>query len=170
MRKTYLLLVTLLLSGSAVAAPIQWKAANGGNGHYYEFVPVNLSWADAKTAAEALSFQGMQGHLITITSQAESDFFGANFGQGTGQTLFGWLGGFQDTKAPDYAEPAGGWRWVTGETWSFTNWWTEKGFPDNFNGPQDFVRSQPVNSVIYWDDIQGGREYRGRLLRGIRGA
>ena len=31
-----------------------------------------------------------------------------------------WLGGYQDTSTPDYREPGGGWRWVTGEPWGYT--------------------------------------------------
>jgi len=40
---------------------------------------------------------------------------------GTSRYL-GWLGGFQNTSSPSYSEPAGGWEWVTEESWSFTAW------------------------------------------------
>lgn len=32
------------------------------------------------------------------------------------------LGAYQDTTSRDYAEPAGGWTWVTGEPFAFTAW------------------------------------------------
>jgi hypothetical protein len=28
-----------------------------------------------------------------------------------------WLGGYQDRNSPQYAEPYGAWKWVTGEPW-----------------------------------------------------
>ena len=38
-------------------------------------------------------------------------------------TSKGWIGGYQDMNASDYSEPDGGWKWVTGEPWSFIGWW-----------------------------------------------
>jgi hypothetical protein len=135
---------------------VQWPTASGGNGHYYDWIPGYIRWTDAKTAAMSLSFSGAQGHLATIATSAENDFFKSKFSQtGSGQTLIGWLGGFQDTTAPDFSEPAGGWRWVTGEPWTFTSWWTAQGFPDEFlNHSQNFVRTQPVGPDVFWDDIE----------------
>ena len=53
------------------AAPVQWDAGSGGNGHYYEAVqvPDGVSW----TAASALA-NGAGGYLATITSEAENNF------------------------------------------------------------------------------------------------
>src|SRR5262249_27815933 len=64
----------------------------------------------------------------------------------------GWLGGYQDRNAPDYSEPAGGYRWVTGEPFVYTNWFTSGPVePDNDGGNQDYIRS----SVSWqWDDFQ----------------
>ena len=62
------------------------------------------------------------------------------------------LGGFQDRSAADYSEPAGGWKWVTGEPWSWTGWWP--GEPTNFycTTPGEdrlhFIDYQPM-----WNDI-----------------
>jgi hypothetical protein len=82
-----------------------------------------------------MSFQGMQGHLATITSSDESNFISANLPAAC--TGGYWLGGFQDRSAPDYSEPAGGWRWVTGETWNFTFW--SAGEPNNQFGIEDYL-------------------------------
>ena len=30
--------------------------------------------------------------------------------------------GFQDLNDPMYSEPGGGWKWITGEPWVYTNW------------------------------------------------
>ena len=43
--------------------------------HFYEYVTVSggISWANAKAAAEARVYAGMQGYLATITSSAENE-------------------------------------------------------------------------------------------------
>ncbi|NVK86284.1 MAG: VCBS repeat-containing protein, partial [Cytophagia bacterium] len=73
-----------------------------GNGHFYEFVPApGITWSDAKAAAEARTYNGQQGYLVTITSSAENDFAKSKL-QGQG-----WIGA-NDSQAE------GEWRWVTG--------------------------------------------------------
>src|SRR5215213_3756365 len=47
---------------------------NPGNGSYYEAVDHDQTWVQANAAAEATFYMGRQGHLATITSQAEQDF------------------------------------------------------------------------------------------------
>lgn len=70
--------------------------------HYYEYVSdPGISWTDAQTAAAARTYFGLQGYLVTLTSQEEADFSGV---QAAG---FGWIG------ANDGAVE-GEWRWVTG--------------------------------------------------------
>lgn len=67
--------------GQVDAAPIQWTSGSGGNDHYYELILVtdpyngnNNSWATASASASASVFNGLQGHLAVVTSQAENDF------------------------------------------------------------------------------------------------
>ena len=73
-----------------------------GNGHFYEFIEAkDISWNDAKAAAEARTLYGMQGYLATITSAAENDFVAAKLAGN------GWIG------ASD-AGAEGVWKWVTG--------------------------------------------------------
>ena len=136
----------------ALAAPIQWPISAGGNNHYYDFVSApNIKWTDAKTAAEKLTFAGVHGYLATVTSAPESSFMATNFSAEAGPFQNGWLGGYQDTAAPDYSEPAGGWRWVSGEPWSYTNWFVSGPVePDNLNGTQNYIRS---NVDFRWDDF-----------------
>jgi alpha-tubulin suppressor-like RCC1 family protein len=96
-----------------------WSASSGGNGKRYIFVASPSTWERAKTRAEALG-----GNLATFTSAAENAAVAAQLG-----TNRGWIGGFQD---PGTSEPNGGWRWVTGEPWSYTNW--NPGEPNDFSG------------------------------------
>ncbi|WP_249755752.1 Ig-like domain-containing protein [Microvenator marinus] len=72
------------------------------NGHFYEFVSApGIDWADARNAAAARSYFGLQGYLVTVTSAAENSFVS---GKLSGQ---GWMG------ASDQASESI-WRWVTG--------------------------------------------------------
>jgi PEP-CTERM motif/Lectin C-type domain len=100
------------------------------NSHYYQRVDVQLRWSAAEAAAELMTYQGVAGHLATVSSQQENDFLFSMFlGTGGG---YKWLGGFQPLGS---SEPGGGWQWVTGEPWSFTNWNT--GEPNNFGNNEN---------------------------------
>ncbi len=114
------------------------------NGHYYDLIPGAYTWTNARAAAQAQTYLGLQGHLATITSSVENAFVN---GLGDVQAL--WLGGYQ---LPGSQEPAGGWVWITGEAWSYTNW--EPGEPNNVNGIEDklqyHVYGGPGNR--HWND------------------
>ena len=105
------------------AAPTIWTVGSGGNGHSYEVfaVPGGVTWQNARTAAQAKG-----GDLATLTSAAENAFVFAladnaiYWNNPNGLDSAGpWIGGIQP---PGSAEPAGGWSWVTGEPFVFTNW------------------------------------------------
>ncbi|MEM9847681.1 MAG: cadherin-like domain-containing protein, partial [Bacteroidota bacterium] len=92
-----------------------------GTGNFYEFIPsVNISWEEARAAAEARSLNGISGYLATVTSQAENDFIQTRL-QGTG-----WMG------ASD-AEEEGVWKWVTGPEQG-TTFWIGDGSGSTVNG------------------------------------
>jgi gliding motility-associated-like protein len=70
--------------------------------HFYQFVDSpNITWANAKIAAESQFYYGRRGYLATLTSQIEADFAGK---QASGA---GWIGGSDE-------ETEGVWKWVTG--------------------------------------------------------
>jgi hypothetical protein len=50
------------------------------NGHYYYYVSAYSSYQTAVAAAASSSFNGLQGHVVTITSQDEFDFLKNTFG------------------------------------------------------------------------------------------
>ncbi len=106
---------------------VQWTEAEGGNGHWYSYRLGDLNNAAWTALAEA---EG--AHLVTITSEAEGVFVEAVHDAAAPQSAY-HTGGFQDTSAPDYAEPDGGWRWVTGEPWQYTNW----GYSDGADQPDN---------------------------------
>lgn len=122
--------LTFVAAPSTVAAQtdqlVQWTTASGGNGHWYRYLsPVSIfepfSFATAQSAAEASTYNGLQGYLATITSQAEQDFINGAFSYlfGFGGTGTAWLG------ASD-AATEGEWRWLggpeAGQLVSYTNW------------------------------------------------
>ena len=100
----------LILPELVHAAPIQWLAGSGANGHAYEVVHSGGSWNSAKAAAEALTFQGVGGHLATIISNDENNFVASVIqafenDQGVSLNLL-WLGGQQLNPSDP---PASGW-------------------------------------------------------------
>jgi len=71
------------------------------DGHSYFRNTQDLSWNDAKQAAENLG-----GYLASIHTIEESSAI-TNF-----EFFRGWIGLYQDTNALNYSEPSGGWKWV----------------------------------------------------------
>jgi hypothetical protein len=107
-------LLAMTAASHAVAQPVQWRVEDGGNGHWYGLVPADYSrdWAYLQSG---LARQG--GHLATITSAAENAFVASHVvinppGDGS------LIGGFSAT-GHMYASD---WSWVTGETWTYSNW------------------------------------------------
>ena len=129
--------VTLFAASAAQAQQaVQWKVENGGNGHWYQFMPVGSygSWSSARDAAPRLG-----GHLATITSAAELAFI-EGLADCVGCPGYGpsWaIGGFQDRGSPSYSEPIGGWKWINGEPWSFSPW--APGEPNDSGGAEDLL-------------------------------
>jgi len=110
------------------ATPIQ----NPRNGHYYEVVDLPAaSWTESNADASSRTYLELQGHLATITSWNENSFLVRTFGKRALGNR--WIGGYQDKHSSEYSEPAGGWTWVTGEPWRFTNWFRNE--PNDAGGP-----------------------------------
>jgi hypothetical protein len=157
-RSLFALAASLVAASTLSAQIAQWSSLSGGNDHYYELVvaPGGITWAAADTAA-----QNAGGYLATLTSVAENTFAfnlaaatpSAWFIDGPGNGLGPWLGGYQATFL---SEPAGGWVWGTGESWSYTNW--ASGEPSNYNNIEDRLQlfgSQTLMAAT-WNDIPSG--------------
>ena len=121
--------LSAITTSAAVAAPVQWTVADGGNGHWYEVIAAPaISWNEANAVAQA---SGGIWHLATITSQAENDFIFPLVDDpaywttaGTGHNLGPFLGGFSS------CDVCSDWQWVTEEAWSYTNWVSGQPVPD----------------------------------------
>jgi hypothetical protein len=131
----------------------RWETSDGGNGHCYKAVAPTggLTWTEADRLARV---QG--GYLATVTSAAENDFVFSLvqapefFANGSGPAL----GGFQQDRAP---EPNGGWCWVSGDPWNYSNWHPAEPNNGRFgNGTEDrlqFYSSLPGTPSAQWNDI-----------------
>lgn len=120
---------------------------NPATGHYYARVVEEpgeiITWDEAREGAASFTFQGVQGHLVTITSQAENDFF-------TTTTRFLkeglWIG------ASD-RDVEGEWRWVVGPEAGQLFW---SGGPDGTaNGFSTWNTGEPNDSI----NSPGGEDY-----------
>ena len=98
------------------------------NGHSYYRSTGSAFWTDARTACA-----NMGGYLVTVTSAAENNFI-------FGLWPSGWIGLTDEVNE-------GVWRWVTGETYSYSSW--NPGEPNNA-GNEDYV--QFVGSGR-WNDL-----------------
>lgn len=98
------------------------------NGHSYYRSTGSAFWLTAKANCDA-----MGGHLVTVTTSAENNFI---------YNLWpsGWIGLTDEVTE-------GTWKWVTGETYSYTSW--NPGEPNNA-GNEDYV--QFVGSGR-WNDL-----------------
>ena len=76
-------------------------------GHTYEVVLGNYTWSQALTGASAKSYQGLSGHLATITSASEQKQL-QSYLASSGLSMQGlWLGGSD-------ADVEGSWKWFSG--------------------------------------------------------
>jgi hypothetical protein len=153
-----MMLLVFGFMGMANAAPIQWLESEGGNNHWYEavLVPNGISWQDANLAAAAAG-----GYMATITSQEENEFvyslvdnpafFKPSPASHQENYYLGpWLGGYQ---LPNSEEPDKGWVWVTGEQFSYANWYV--GEPNNGAGTfgENLIHFFGIGSrTSYWND------------------
>ncbi len=160
MRKASLIIGVMVVIASlgslCEAVPVEWSISSGGNGHFYEVIPVpeSISWENASSSAIAAG-----GYLATITSAEENAFVYAlvssdssfwTVGLG-GESVGPWLGGFQPGGSP---EPDGNWQWVTGELFAYTNWAQYE--PNNYRGIEhylSFYNATPNSMAPTWNDI-----------------
>ena len=87
---------------------------NAANGHYYQLVASSaVEWAEAKTAAEASTYEGLTGYLVTITSESENNFLKSKISTNT------WIGASDNSTYTSTSYSAGQptegtWQWVSG--------------------------------------------------------
>ncbi len=143
-------------SAAQPSGPIQWRLEDGGNGHYYQLSLTldnpgdhYLSWTQARALAETLSFVGVQGHLVTLTSAEENAWVVQHIAPAS-RNPAPLLGGFQP---PGSSEPDGEWQWVTGEPFVYTNWAPLE--PNEAVPGADYLvyTADPEPTVGTWNDV-----------------
>jgi len=120
-----------LASGALAQQAVQWRVEDGGNGHWYAVT----AWGQMTTHSGYVALaESIGGHLATLTSPAEETFVRnvATVGGCSGPFSEAFIGAVQDTNAE---EPSGGWRWITGEKFSYTAW--RIGEPNDEGGVED---------------------------------
>jgi hypothetical protein len=73
-----------------------------------------------------------------------------------------WRVGWAATIRAGSPEPGGGWQWVTGEPWGFTNW--NAGKPNDLGGNEDcltiYTKYAAANEPPgTWNDVPGDYRY-----------
>ena len=132
---SYLILMLLMLRLTTLLRSVLWST----NGHYYQVVQTSVSFNTAVSAAAAMTYQGLPGHLVTITSAEENTFTGALC-----KNMHCWIGGSD-------AAQEGTFRWIAGpengQVISPTFW--ASGEPNN-SGNEDYINYWDTEGV--WND------------------
>jgi len=94
-----------------------------------------ISFANQTWSAASANAATRGGYLATITSAGEQTFIQSLLTDNPNDALEEyWIGGFQPAGS---VEPGGGWQWVTGESFVYTNWGS--GEPNNSGGAESHL-------------------------------
>jgi hypothetical protein len=103
-------------------------------GHHYRAVSEQVVWGVANEYARSMTYQGVQGHLVTYADASEDAWvYNTLAGGSLGNA---WIGLIQDLNDPNYSEPGGAWGWVDGTPFVYTNWRANE--PNDTFGDEDF--------------------------------
>ena len=117
---------------SSIMPPAEFISIGTYNGHSYYRSSSATTWYNAKQLCENAG-----GYLAVITSEGENDFIQENFGRNS----HFWIGlTDEDTEGTH--------KWVTGETFSYTNW--NSGEPNN--DPSQHYAGMYYHTGTWWDD------------------
>lgn len=153
-RVSVIAIAMLLLSiGTAQAQTL--VASGDFGGHHYEVYRQNgVAWTSARSTAESLSYMGVTGHLVTLTSEAEDGFVeGLRAGAGLDRPEV-WAGGWQN---PPSNSADQNWVWITGESAIatgasrlFSNW--QAGEPNDTGAAGEQYLGIGHTNVQGWND------------------
>lgn len=107
--------------------------ANQGTSQYRLYAGTGAAGLSYSQATAAVAGLGAGWHLATITTAAEQTFI-TNSVVGNNNPGEFWLGAQQNS--------SGNWAWVTGETWTYTNW--------NPGEPNDHYGVGTENHLATW--------------------
>ena len=145
----------ILLASTCVATAhatdaVQWSVEDGGNGHWYEVSSDISTWPAARDACVARG-----GMLACCETTAECNFLRGQYPAGT-EIIF--VGLFQDLSAPEYSEPSGGWKWLSGAPFDSSLW--QPGEPNNYFGDERFGELEGPGRPPFLNDVIPGGTLR----------
>jgi hypothetical protein len=111
-----------------------------GTGHYYEYVSGIMTWTAANTAANARTYFGLHGYLVTVTSAGENAFCAAKIGANAC-----WMGG---TAASGTGAE---WKWSSGPE-AGIQFWEGVDFGHSYNGQYANWNTNEPNSGLHGED------------------
>ena len=103
--------------------------------------PEAANWALANSEAHVVG-----GHLATFASTAEMSAVCSSLGG-----VHAIFGLYQDENSDDYAEPTGGWNWVTGEPYLWNAW--DNNQPNNWSGTYESEEVGHLRPNCHWNDV-----------------
>ena len=140
-----------MTSGTMAQSAVEWRVADGGNGHWYAGVIVRstgASWTEARAHAQA-----MGGDLASLLSAPADQFVFERVVNNPAlwSGVCGpWVGGWQQAGS---AEPSGGWQWVNGDPIAESLWSPDQPDDATYCGGDN-------NRMGYWNSYQGApRKY-----------
>ena len=138
------------MSSAALADAVQWRVEDGGNGHWYEVSSDISTWPAARDACVARG-----GMLACCETTAECNFLRGQYPAGT-EIIF--VGLFQDLSAPEYSEPSGGWKWLSGAPFDSSLW--QPGEPNNYFDDERFGELEGPGRPPFLNDVIPGGTLR----------
>lgn len=140
------------VSVSATSIKDQKVTINGKNyelayfgGHFYGYITAGMNWNKAYQEARAAQFAGMEGYLLTLTSNAEDRFVWATF-----EANQGWMGCTRATAKGDQYDGDG----IDDDFWTLKYFDTENVETNIWRwacGPEAGQAFGYQNDACYWD-------------------
>jgi len=119
--------------------PVQWRVAEGGNGHWYKIRPKVGDWHACRSAALAAG-----ADLASPSTSAENLFVERFVPSPSGSSLNRvFIGGRQ---APG-SSPTVGWYWIDGSDWDYTDWQFNQP-----NGNEGYLAVFVYGATVVWGD------------------
>ena len=119
--------------------PVQWRVAEGGNGHWYKIRPKVGDWHACRSAALAAG-----ADLASPSTSAENLFVERFVPSPSGSSLNRvFIGGRQ---APG-SNPTVGWYWIDGSDWDYTDWQFNQP-----NGNEGYLAVFVYGATVVWGD------------------
>ena len=108
----------------APAQAVEWRVADGGNGHWYQGVETGngIGWASAQAACVSAG-----GSLVSIGTAAESSWLYETVARRL--NLWSNVGPYIDGPWIGARGASGQWRWDDGTPWNYSAWYPGEGPP-----------------------------------------